>query len=353
MGKTAKIIGALLLILIAMDASAQVQVNKQLPNGSYMCIVPNCGPGNTFTTATSLLAWCQGNGRTNASIVYQPLWGSNIYSCDDNGNHIGWFSLTSQTCPTATPAYTFIPTSGMCERPAKSCPANMTGKPPVCVCKPDFLPDPSGAAGCVPKKVVVIDPGHGLTCPSIKQAAGAIGVTDFPPSNPPPGKLREDELTLAIALEAERLLSKKYKVVLTKRDVISCPSFEKRGQIANDARAKVFVSIHINAPNTIIGIVNNLFGNGTSVIYNSEKPASKGLADQMSLAVSSNLGTTNRGSMVDDSLAVLKPKVTKMTAVLVEVARLSGTDEEILHTSGSVTRAAMGIQSAVQAYVGD
>lgn len=219
---------------------------------------------------------------------------------------------------------------------------------PVPVC---WVPDPPPPPPPPPKKVIVIDPGHGLTCPSIGQTVGAVGLTDFPPNDPPPGRLREDDLTVAIALETERMLSASYRVVLTKRDVNFCPSFKERGRIANNANAKVFVSIHINKSNTILGI-DNPFGNGTSVLYNSSKIGSKDLADQMSGAVSSNLGVNNRGSGARDDLAVLKPSVTNMTAVLVEAARLSGTDERILHAAGSATKVASGVKTALEAFVG-
>lgn len=202
-----------------------------------------------------------------------------------------------------------------------------------------------------PKKVVVLDPGHGLTCPSIGQAAGAIGVTDFPVNDPPPGTLREDDLTVAIALAAEQMMSASYKVVLTKRDVNSCPSFKKRGEIARNEKAKAFVSIHINKPNTILG-VEVPFANGTSVLYNSQSEGAKGLADRMASAVASSLGVNNRGSSDRDDLAVLKPHVTPTTAVLVEAARLSGSDEKILHARGAADKAANGIKMALDEFLG-
>jgi N-acetylmuramoyl-L-alanine amidase len=179
---------------------------------------------------------------------------------------------------------------------------------------------------------------------------GAVGRTDFPANDPPPGKLKEDDLTMAIAREAQRLMAPKYKVILTKGSAQECPSFLERGEIAKRFKAKVLVSIHINAPNPIPG---DLFGNGTSVLYNSSKPDSKPLADSMSGTVSSNLGVNNRGSMVRDDLAILKPTVTVMNAVLLEAARLSGDDEKVLHAAGSSTRIAIGIKSALDAYLGN
>ncbi|MBI2750057.1 MAG: N-acetylmuramoyl-L-alanine amidase [Burkholderiales bacterium] len=179
---------------------------------------------------------------------------------------------------------------------------------------------------------------------------GAIGVTDFPPSNPPPGLLQEDALTMAIAREFQRLASSKYTVVLTKSSANTCPEYRERGKVAIKAKADVFVSIHINRRNPIPF---NPFANGTSAIYNSGKPTSKRLADLMAASVSVSLGVNNRGAMVDDALAVLKEKVTPMTAVLVEAARLSGSDEEKLHAAGSATKVAAGIKAALDVYFGN
>lgn len=208
-----------------------------------------------------------------------------------------------------------------------------------------YYPDPK-------PKIIAIDPGHGFTCAAKGMPPGAIGVTDFPPSNPPPGWLQEDELTMAIAREFERLASSKYTVILTKNSAIPCPTYEKRGEVAIGAEADVFVSVHINRRNPIPG---NPFANGTSAIYNSGRPvAAKTLANLMAAKVSASLGVNNRGAMVDDGLAVLKKTVTpKMIAVLVEAARLSGSDEEKLHAAGSATKVAAGIKAALDAYFGN
>ncbi len=200
-------------------------------------------------------------------------------------------------------------------------------------------------------KIIAIDPGHGYACASKNMLPGAIGVTNFPASDPPPGNLKEDELTMAIALEFRRLASPKYTVVLTKNSVEDCPKFEERGETAIDAKADVFVSVHINARNFI---PSNPVGNGTSVIYNYKRPFAKTLADLMAVKVSASLGVNNRGAMVDNGLAVLKDTVTpKMTAVLVEAGRLSGDDEKKLHTAGSATKVAAGIKAALDTYFGN
>lgn len=202
-------------------------------------------------------------------------------------------------------------------------------------------------------KVVAIDPGHGLTCSAKGMAVGAVGATDFPPSDPPPGKLREDILTVAIALEVERILpASGYKVVMTKRDVNSCPDFKTRQKIATASKAQAFVSIHINRQNTFLGF-EVPFANGTSALYHPSRTDSRTLADQMAGAVSSNLGVNNRGSFARDDLAILSPKFIQMPAVLLETARLSGTDERILHARDSATKTAVGIKQALDAFIGN
>jgi N-acetylmuramoyl-L-alanine amidase len=81
--------------------------------------------------------------------------------------------------------------------------------------------------------VVVIDPGHGGKDP------GAIGVT----------KTKEKDVTLSVALKLGRMIEKNLpdvKVVYTRR-TDEFVELYKRGQIANQANGKLFVSLHCNA----------------------------------------------------------------------------------------------------------
>ncbi|MCB9207860.1 MAG: N-acetylmuramoyl-L-alanine amidase [Ignavibacteriales bacterium] len=80
---------------------------------------------------------------------------------------------------------------------------------------------------------IVIDAGHGGKDP------GAIGING----------IREKDITLAIALELGSLIKNKMKdvkVVYT-RDKDVFPELYKRGQIANENRGDLFISIHCNA----------------------------------------------------------------------------------------------------------
>ncbi len=81
--------------------------------------------------------------------------------------------------------------------------------------------------------VVVIDPGHGGKDP------GAIGVT----------KTKEKDVTLSVALKLGRMIENNLpdvKVVYTRRSDEFVELY-KRGQIANQANGKLFVSLHCNA----------------------------------------------------------------------------------------------------------
>jgi N-acetylmuramoyl-L-alanine amidase len=64
-----------------------------------------------------------------------------------------------------------------------------------------YFPDPKSP------KIVAIDPGHGFNCAALGMPPGAVGATDFPASNPPPGQLLEDDLTMAITREIQLLVS--------------------------------------------------------------------------------------------------------------------------------------------------
>ena len=82
------------------------------------------------------------------------------------------------------------------------------------------------------KPVIFIDPGHGGL------NIGAIGV----------GELREKDITLDVSLRLEALLQKQssWRPVLS-RDTDSFVGLRQRTRMANQAGAKVFLSIHANA----------------------------------------------------------------------------------------------------------
>src|SRR5262249_51097564 len=187
-------------------------------------------------------------------------------------------------------------------------------------------------------------------CGTVKQPVGAIGLTVYPVSDPPPGALHEDNLTVAIALAARaELIKRNYTVTMTKADTVSCPKFLERGAIANKAKSNIYVSIHINAPNNACKIFG--IGCGSLGIWNSAKADSETLAQRLVDQVSSAIGVKNRGTKTDDSLAVLKATTSRMTAALIEVARLSPPDENILHKPATRSKAGAAIFTGIDKFV--
>ena len=194
---------------------------------------------------------------------------------------------------------------------------------------------------------ITIDPGHGTTCAAVSQAVGAIGSKIYPASNPPAGPLKEDNLTVDVASQLQPLLaSDSFTVKMTKTIVSSCPTFLERTKIANDARSNMFVSIHFDAPAT--GVSGLFKSPGSLCIYNSTKTSAATLAQFVANNTASSLGVNNRGVKVDNSLAVLKTTSSRMTAIIIEVARLS---DDIVHTNGAAARAASGIRAGVNAFI--
>ena len=194
---------------------------------------------------------------------------------------------------------------------------------------------------------ITIDPGHGTTCAAVSQAVGAIGSKIYPASNPPAGPLKEDNLTVDVASQLQPLLSSdSFTVKMTKTTVSSCPTFLERTKIANDARSNMFVSIHFDAPAT--GVSGLFKSPGSLGIYNSTKTSAATLAQFVANNTASSLGVNNRGVKVDNSLAVLKTTTSRMTAIIIEVARLS---DDIVHTNGAAARAASGIRAGVNAFI--
>lgn len=192
---------------------------------------------------------------------------------------------------------------------------------------------------------VTLDPGHGtVRCPSGR--TGTTGPTNYPATNPPPGRLLEYKLAFDVAAQLQAILSASgYTVTMTKTSETECPDYKERYEIANNARSNLFVSIHFDG-------VDNPSVNGSAGLYLPSKTASKILAEMIGVQVSAQLSTRNNGAKARSDLAVLKG--TRMSAVLVETATLTnaGGDEDIVHASGAIAKAARGIANGLDLFIG-
>ena len=195
--------------------------------------------------------------------------------------------------------------------------------------------------------VVVIDAGHGgVDVGAVALDENGEVITD---ENGKP-LLAEKDLNLYIAQMTKKYLNdKNIKVLMTRSD----DTFEgtnkenllARAQLANDANACLFVSIHNNSATSPTA-------NGTEVCYTSNSSgrygiSSEELAKNILSPVVEATGLFNRGISDRPNLAVLK--YTSMPAVLVECAFLScETDRQILMNESKLDDIAYAIAQGIE-----
>ncbi len=117
-----------------------------------------------------------------------------------------------------------------------------------------FLPMRRGADGAI--KTIVIDAGHGGLDP------GCHGVN-----------FKEKDISLAVALKLGKILEEYYgdvKVVYTRKTDVFV-ELEDRAQIANKAKADLFISIHCNAAGKAVVVKDSKTGKKRVKMYKNKK----------------------------------------------------------------------------------
>lgn len=177
-------------------------------------------------------------------------------------------------------------------------------------------------------KTIVIDPGHGGSDP------GAIGVTG----------LQEKVVNLAVTEHLVKLLKSAGANVIVTRSSDQSVSNQQRVDMANKAKADIFVSIHANA-------FSNPESNGTETHYcgnNSSSSASRYLAQQLQRELVPALGLRDRGVKINSFFVLTR---VEMPAALIELAFLTNpAEEELLKQAETRTRAAEAIFRGIEAY---
>ncbi|GEM_PF-473292 len=174
--------------------------------------------------------------------------------------------------------------------------------------------------------ILVIDPGHGGFDP------GAIG----------PSGLTEAEVALDISLKAADLLEEEgFDIILT-REEDRFISLYDRAEIANQAKAELFISVHSNAASReAVGGLETYYAPG-------RESDSYLLAQVMQDSMVDKLELTNRGVKSDTFTVIREPE---MPAVLLEIGFLSNPEEEELLGSDSFRgKAAESIAEGVMRY---
>jgi len=189
----------------------------------------------------------------------------------------------------------------------------------------------TGPLGAGPP-LICVDPGHG------GEDSGAIGIT---------GTLEKD-LNLAISLLlAEDLKAAGLKVIMTREDD-SYPTLQGRADMANEALANLFVSIHNNAAGDPDANGTETFYWGTPDNYSVE---GKLLAEAIQRNLLAEIGSIDRGARTHwRNLVVLAE--TCMPAALAEVGFVTNAAEEAkLKTPEYQQAAALGVAKGVLEYL--
>lgn len=178
-------------------------------------------------------------------------------------------------------------------------------------------------------KVIVIDAGHGGTDP------GAVG-----------NGLLEKEITLDIALRTKQLLEETGFTVIMTRESDVYPSLKQRTDLANNANADIFVSIHVNAGG----------GTGIETWWHDKAPEPQKrqlLATYIQNELIAATGARNRGvkSPTRDKGNFHVTRETKMPSALVEVGFIdNASDAAKLSESSYRQQIATGIVQGIIRY---
>ncbi len=180
----------------------------------------------------------------------------------------------------------------------------------------------------VANKVIAIDPGHGGVDP------GAIGPTG----------LKEKDVVLDIAKRvAAELEAKGARVVMTRSEDVTV-ALPDRVQIAQDAGADAFVSIHANA-------ARNRDSTGTETLYSGTMTLSRVLAESVQAALVNRIQQVDRGARERNDLLVIREA--QCPACLVEVVFMSNYTEELMLLDPAFRqKAAEGIAAGVMSFFG-
>ena len=186
---------------------------------------------------------------------------------------------------------------------------------------------------------IAIDPGHGGS------DSGAIGPTG----------IMEKSVTMRVSRELKRLLEAEGATVILTRtgdtevsskgaSATSVEELQARCDVANEAKADIFLSIHADA------FTNREVKGTTAYYYVNGTKQSKRLADNVRTALIDAIGTLDRGTQTCNFYVV---KHTDMPAILVEISFISNPDEEqMMNSEAGVKRIAQGIADGIADYFG-
>jgi N-acetylmuramoyl-L-alanine amidase len=222
--------------------------------------------------------------RNNSGVILLPPSGVPISSVPD------------EPPPTASTSAPQTPTTAQTPQPSPALPSQPTAQPAELPTGPIELPD-------IPNQrvVVVIDPGHG------GQDPGAVGING----------LQEIQVIFPISMRVAELLEEQGVVVVMTRNDNRTLDLQARVDVAERARADLFVSIHANAISLSRPDVN-----GIESYYASE--TGRRLAATLQSSMLAATGMNDRGVKQARFYVIRR---TSMPATLLEVGFVTGAQD--------------------------
>ncbi|MFM9873185.1 MAG: N-acetylmuramoyl-L-alanine amidase [Fimbriimonadaceae bacterium] len=194
-----------------------------------------------------------------------------------------------------------------------------------------YVPSSSGTLN---GKVIVVDPGHG----GKDSGASSNGVT-------------EKNLTLTIGQALGEALSKAGASVIMTRDSDIYPSLTARAQIANDSKAAVFVSVHINSINK------DNSRSGGITFFHMQDPEDRLLAECIQSEIGKvsyipDLGTWSDRRIYQSGFSVLRNST--VPSVLIEMGFINHKNDRAQMTQKDFAdRVAKAIVRGIQIFLGE
>lgn len=185
----------------------------------------------------------------------------------------------------------------------------------------------------IKRPVIVLDAGHGGRDEGAK--------IRYP-------YLEEKRLTLSATLYAKKYLEQLgYKVILTRDKDFFIP-LQKRADMANSAKAEIFVSIHFNScPNKI--------AHGIEIYYHNSsenKPKAKSSQNLASCVLSDVIKKTNARSRGVRRGKFHVIRETKMPAILVEAGFLTNPQErDNIRKPAYLEKISLGIAQGIESFI--
>lgn len=285
-------------VMVARALEPSFKVEQEKPNLGSMYIKPK-GDGTHITMYEK--------PDLNSTQIGWPARNTKVTVHKKEGS---WYEITSDTASGKRTG--FVQSNLLSDKPVS------TPKPPT-EPKPPEKTDLKGFT-------IAVDAGHGGSDPG----ASGNGIT-------------EKDYTLAVSKKLQKELENRGAKVIMTRKNDTYVALDERAKIANNAKADIFVSVHLNS-------FSAASADGTETYYHKNSKEGKKLAEEIQKELVKALDTKDRGAKIPPGGGFAVLNRTSMPAVLAELGFLTNKeDAKILKAKQS--EAAKAISKGIGNYL--